>query len=113
MNPITCFKPRRGARPDITGKASRARTSIAGIALLAGCSHTAPITKQSPQALQATSAPAQTEAPAPAAPPISQIQSPTSPSHPTSSLKEVFKSIRLDAKQRLIELDGTVPIDAH
>src|SRR5262249_11037911 len=59
----------------------------------------------------------QTDAPSPTPTPIAPTAS-APPPHPTSdiphpTLKEVFPHVRLDAAKHLIEIDGSVPIDAH
>lgn len=58
--------------------------------------------------------PGSKEAPAPAPPPAAPLEkNPPTKEPKASGLREVFPHIRADVAARMVEFDGTVPIDTH
>lgn len=53
--------------------------------------------------------------PIPATPPATPVTpvTPAQPATPSSGMRELFPGLRIDVAQKLIEIDATVPIDAH
>jgi hypothetical protein len=90
--------------------------ALAAAVGLSGCSHDSAQAKRPAPATEASSPapPAKPEQPTspPSATPPAPPPPPT-PDIPHPTLKEIFPHIRLDAAKHLVEIDGSVPIDAH